>query len=384
MRKLVSGRPITTRHWIVIASAVGLAVILSASGCWRLRPHEYWTVMPCEKNPSDDGLKKEVAAELAQYAKTFSEYLENAVYRAGRNDLSALEAIRIETSQPAIPDDGTGTRIENAIAGTGRAAVPLRITVPCGVQDAENIPVVIYMHGGGWMFGSAAGSGHITAGICRASQALVVSVEYRLAPENPYPAALDDCVLAVQWAREKARNYGGNPSCIFVAGDSAGGNLAAATAIRESKSGRSVQGLILYYPAVNLGGAKRFSMRRFARGYGLDATLLEAIISCYAPNSAERSGSELSPGNADPQNIPPSLIIAAQFDILHDDARAFAERLHEGGNRARYVCMEGVTHAYLDSASCAHEFTVTMDETAGFIRRLAATSSALSSRARTR
>ena len=229
-------------------------------------------------------------------------------------------------------------------------------------QHAKPLPVVVYFHGGGWSFGSASGSDHIAAGICRSTACLVTSVDYRLAPENPYPAALNDCIHAVVWAKRNIVCHNGDPTRLYLAGDSAGGNLAAAVCV--ALSGKGIKGMILSYPALDLNASESGSMRRFATGYGLDASFFEKAVTCYISDSGMRNEKTVSPVNAELQTLPPALIISPQFDILSDSAAEFAHRL----KHARYICLRGVTHAYLVSLSCVSEFQETMKETVKFIQ----------------
>jgi acetyl esterase len=122
--------------------------------------------------------------------------------------------------------------------------------------------------------------------------------------------------------------------------------------------------MILYYPAVNLTGSGSGSMGRFATGYGLDAAFFNKAIDCYIPDPAVRAAGTASPVHSTSRNLPPALIITAQFDILRDDAARYARKLKQ----VRYICLPGVTHAFLDSPGCSTEFQLTMQETAGFIR----------------
>ncbi len=348
--------------WIV-------ATIMVSPCCLGCGQQEYWTISPCEGNSPGKELKPEVAAELKQYAPQFSAYMTSAVDKASAGDYSLLMQLRNETQKTLIPFSREGITIVDLSIKSQAGSLSLRIYTPSDLSAAERVPVVIYMHGGGWTFGSPSGSDHIATGICRTSCSIVISVDYRLSPENPYPAGLDDCTEAIQWVRLNAFRYNGDPNLIYLAGDSAGGNIAASSAVCELMNHRSIKGAILYYPAVNLSESGTKSMKSFATGYGLDSIVLEKLIRCYIPDSCKRAVWGISPINADARDMPPVLIMTGQFDILRDDAKKFAEKLSAKGNRVRYICLRGVTHAYLDSQCCASEFQMTMKETAGFIFR---------------
>lgn len=347
---------------IVLPFLVGIFTFASLV-CSGAEDEAYWTFSQCGENPSDAELKPAVAAELEQYGAQFSAYLISAVEQVRAGNYDALQQLRSENTTPAVPFSREGVRIETISVKSETGTLLLRIYSPTDVSAVEGFPVVVYFHGGGWFFGSASGTDHIAVGICRTAACIVISVYYSLAPEKPYPAALEDCAGAVKWARYNVSRYRGDPTCIYVAGDSAGGNLAAA--VGEAFAGRGLKGMILYYPALNLSSSDSGSMKRFATGYGLDAAFFRKAVACYIPDPAMRTEGTASPVNAAVHNLPPALIITAQFDILRDDAAMFARKL----KRVRYICLGGVTHAYLDSPGCTAEFQLTMGETAGFIRK---------------
>lgn len=284
-------------------------------------------------------------------------------------DYMLLRKGRGRCSAPAIPFSADGVAIQTAAVPGDGDKLLLRVYSPSAISAGESLPVVIYLHGGGWILGSARGYDHVAVAICRAARVLVLSVDYRLAPEHPFPASLDDCARSIEWARKNVHRHCGDPGRIYLAGDSAGGNLAASSAFLQSPGKGDIRGVILYYPALNLARSESPSMRRFGKGYGLDADFFEKAIRLYVPDSLSRNRPEVSPLNADPRLMPPALVVAAQCDILRDDAKMFADRLAAGGNRVRYLCVPGVTHAFLESTCCTVEFQRTIRETAEFIHR---------------
>jgi acetyl esterase len=217
------------------------------------------------------------------------------------------------------------------------AAPDRTITADVIVPDgAGPFPVFVYFHGGAWVAGSPASHRKLTHRFAEGG-ALVVSVDYRLAPEHPFPAAFDDCVFAVDWAFEHARDYGGDPARIAIGGDSAGGNLAAAVAIElaQRKRGPRVEAAVLIYGVFDFAevGGPLFS--RVLHGAYLgprgDALLRDPRVSPL--HGAHR--------------LPPSLIIVGGQDPLIDDALALAERLTAAGVRHEYVVAPGMPHGFV-------------------------------------
>ena len=207
------------------------------------------------------------------------------------------------------------------------------IIVPDGVGP---FPVFVYLHGGAWVAGNPASHRKLTHRFAEGG-ALVVSVDYRLAPEHPFPAAFDDCLFAVDWAFEHVRAYGGDPSRIAIGGDSAGGNLAAAVAIELSKRkrGARVEAAVLIYGVFDFAevGGPLFSRVLHDAYLGPDGAAL-----VRDPRVSPLHGAHL---------LPPSLIIVGGQDPLVDDAVALADRLVAAGVRHEYVLAPGMPHGFV-------------------------------------
>lgn len=195
--------------------------------------------------------------------------------------------------------------------------------------------VIVYFHGGGWMMGSVVTHDILTAQLAASSGHEVVSVEYRLAPEHPYPAGLDDC-LAVTRALLATQEP------VAVAGDSAGGNLAAVVANRLP-----VVAQLLLYPVVD-SSCERPSYERFAVGHILTAATMRYLRQAYQPNPALRADSGVSPLlEPDLSHSKPAFVAVAECDVLRDEGAAYAQRLREAGVAVHFEEVAGVMHGFV-------------------------------------
>jgi acetyl esterase len=212
--------------------------------------------------------------------------------------------------------------------------VTVDVMVPAGEGP---FPVLVYFHGGAWVAGNPASHRKLTHRLAEGG-AVVVSADYRLAPENPFPAAFDDCVVAVEWAAEHAREFGGDPLRIAVGGDSAGGNLAAAVAIELAQRGRGPKlgAAVLIYGVFDFAevGGPMFSR-----------TLHEAYLGRNASRELLKDH-RVSPIHGAGW-LPPSLIIVGGQDPLIDDARALQVRLEAAGIRHEMVVAPGMPHGFV-------------------------------------
>jgi acetyl esterase len=189
--------------------------------------------------------------------------------------------------------------------------------------------------------------------VCRklavASSSIVVAVDYRLAPEHPFPAAVDDAFSAVFWVSRNAGSFDGEPSRIAVAGDSAGATLSAAVSMLARDRGEpSIAGQVLFYPATDLSKFETQSQRDFAEGYYLTRKYLEIFRAHYAPNPKDWVNPLISPLLAPSlANLPPAVVITAGFDPLRDEGEAYATRLAASGVPVVQKRFDGIVHGFL-------------------------------------
>ncbi len=232
---------------------------------------------------------------------------------------------------------------ERTIPGP-QTAVPVRIYRPHG--ETKPSPALLYFHGGGGVIGSRDTHDGLCRALCRNLCAVVISVDYRLAPEHPFPAGLDDAFAAFQWLVEEGPSLGVDPNAVAVGGDSLGGNLAAVVCqLARAGVGRLPAAQLLLYPATDV-AAKAPSHRLFAEGFLLTETLIDWFMDHYLAG-ADRHDPRCSPLRADDlTGLPPAVIVTAGFDPLRDEGQAYAEALREAGVPVSYRCCDGLVHGF--------------------------------------
>jgi acetyl esterase len=266
------------------------------------------------------------------------------------------------------------------IAGPG-GALRARLTAPeieaeaeagAGAEAGGAVPGLVFFHGGGWVLGSIATHDHLCRAIANASGAAVVSVEYRLAPEHPYPAAVDDAEAATVWVAENARALGIDLRRLAVGGDSAGGNVAAVVARRARDRGGPPLALqVLIYPATDAAMSTRSYLEN-AEGYFLTRAAMAWYWDHYVPDPARRLDPDASPLRAASlAGLPPALVITAGHDPLRDEGEAYARGLAEAGVAVRHVAYPGMIHGFLRRHSVMDQGKAALGEIAAALRLLA-------------
>ncbi|WP_067663102.1 alpha/beta hydrolase [Nocardia miyunensis] len=278
-----------------------------------------------------------------------------------------VQAVReLLTTPPSdSPSPSVGV-VENRFIHTKFHAIPVRIyrTAEAAVQ-----PALLYIHGGGWTLGTLDGVDSLCRELCNQANCTVVSVDYRLAPEHPFPAALDDCVAAFAWLHDRAPELRIDSDRIAIGGDSAGGNLAIAVclAARNGDVPLPVHQL-LAYPATD------FASDRTAWSEHADAPLLTAqdarwFMSLYAPDRRDHRNPLISPmAAASLTGLPPAHVITAAVDVLRDDAEAYAERLRSDGVPATLARYPGVFHGFFTEVGSFARTTEAIAEAARELR----------------
>jgi acetyl esterase len=223
--------------------------------------------------------------------------------------------------------------------------IPLRIYTP----EADGaLPILVYFHGGGWVFGDIETHDAMCRIAAEAAGCIVVSVDYRLAPEHKFPAGLEDCIAATRWCAEHGGEIGGDRTRLAVGGDSAGGNLAAATAQAARDGGEpklAFQWLI--YPAVDF-TADNASLRDNADGYLLTKAAIDWTLAQYTAGPGEAQDPRASPGlERDLAGLPPALVQTAEFDPLRDEGEAYGAALKAAGVPARIIRYDGMVHGFM-------------------------------------
>jgi acetyl esterase len=236
---------------------------------------------------------------------------------------------------------------EIAIPGPGGACRAL-VFHPPRAEDADAPPpILLYAHGGGFVFMSPESHARLAKQLCVEADAVVVSLDYRLAPEHRHPAALDDCLAALRWLREHGATLGADPARIAMGGDSAGGNLTAATTLRlVANREEPPRAALLLCPVLDM----HFDTPSFHRLAPDDPVLDTDIMRFFRTSYVSREEWDdpfVSPLRAELAGFPPTLVVAAGLDPLHDDATRFAERLRAAGREARMLDVPGMPHIFM-------------------------------------
>lgn len=261
--------------------------------------------------------------------------------------LLPVEARRVYSERVALFADQrteVGAVDDLIIEGPG-GDLPLRIYRPADPDGP--VPILVYIHGGGWTLGGLESHDELCRRLCKAAGVVVVGVEYRLAPEYPYPAALEDTLAAIAWAREHGAEFGGRPDAIALGGDSAGGNLTAAAALYLRDHGLPNVGLQLLLYAALEASFEKLSFHENAEGKWLTTKDTIWFWRNYLGPSrhADPYAEPLAANNL--AGLPPALVITAGFDPVRDDGEIYAHRLQAAGNQAILQRYPGTIHGFL-------------------------------------
>ena len=259
------------------------------------------------------------------------------------NEMSVADAraaYRGVVAQCGLPAEDVVDVTDRAVPGP-HGDIPIRIYTPAG---SGAFPVLVYFHGGGWVIGDL----DVVDGPCRLianrAHAVVVSVDYRLAPEHPFPAAVDDAVAATRWVADNAALLNIDPERIAVGGDSAGGNLAAVVALdARDNGGPGLVGQVLLYPATEFERATD-SARENGKDYFLTSALLDWFGGYYAADPTDVRASPLRA--TDFSGLPAAYVVTAEYDPLRDEGEAYAARLQGAGVPVELRRYDGQIHAF--------------------------------------
>jgi cation diffusion facilitator CzcD-associated flavoprotein CzcO/acetyl esterase/lipase len=285
----------------------------------------------------NDGIIRPLAPDVQVMLETMVEMGVPPIESLGVDGARAL----MEASRAAMPP---GPDVGEIADGTLPAAdgTPIEYRLYRPATDGPH-PVVAYFHGGGWVLGSAVSDDPLCRYLCVHSDSIVVSVNYRHAPEARFPAAADDGLAAVRWIADHVDELGGVPGLLSVAGWSAGANVAAVTAQQARNSGPQIVGQVLLNPVTD-GSTKRPSFEENADGLGLTTSLMDWFWDHYC-DPADRTDPKASPLLADDlSGLPPALVITCEFDPLRDEGDAYAEALSAAGVEVEHLRCAGQTH----------------------------------------
>jgi acetyl esterase len=255
---------------------------------------------------------------------------------------AAREAATGLTAQLGGPPEEVAEVRTLAIPGPG-GTIPARLYIPAGTKP---LPALVYYHGGGFVIGSLDGWDPVMRSLANASGCAVVSVDYRLAPEHKFPAAVDDAYAALTYVAREAASLGIDPARIAVGGDSAGGNLAAVVSIlARDGNGPKIAFQLLVYPTTEQ-NYERSSFKKYGENHFLSIDMMHWFIGHYT--TPETIGDwRVQPLKAESlRNLPPAHIIVAECDPLHDEGEAYGERLRAEGGTATFVRYAGMIHGF--------------------------------------
>ncbi len=290
---------------------------------------------------------------------------------AGGPDMSELEPAAARQLYEAMssPEPGEPVgRIESYTLASRERSIDLRLYAP---ESPLRLPLLVYFHGGGWVIGSLETHDWLCRALANASGWAVLSVAYRLAPEHPYPSAHEDCYAAVCAAVEHASALGTDPECVAVAGDSAGGHLAAVVCqLARARGGPKLAAQVLIYPVTDQ-SFDTPSYRENGEGYLLSRASMEWFWHHYLGGRADLADEPLvSPLRApDLSGLPPALVITAEFDPLRDEGEAYAERLQKAGVPTTLAHYDGAIHDFVRAGFLMDQGKEAIDAIATALRR---------------
>jgi acetyl esterase len=268
---------------------------------------------------------------------------------------------------PLVAPPREVARVEDLTAPGPAGPIPLRVYTPAGGASPRG--VLVWFHGGGFVIGDLDTHDSPTRMLADETRCLVVSVDYRLAPEHKFPAPLEDALAAYLWVVSHAAEIGGDPARVAVGGDSAGGNLAAVLChLAKERREPPPAYQVLVYPATDLSRSTR-SHRLFADGYMLTGAMMKWFTDHYLKDSAEMTDPRACPVLfTDCSGLPPALVVTAGHDPLRDEGRDYADALARAGVPVRYICYDGLIHGFLSMTGAIDAAHAAVTETAAIVR----------------
>lgn len=321
-------------------------------------------------------IDKQIQAILDQFEKFNPQAIETLSPQAARNNPTLKNAVeemhaeslvsRLEGLVKPMPEP-VG-EITHHMIPTPEEPLLARIYTPTGSRP---FPVIVYFHGGGWVIGNLDIYESSCRALCQACQAIVISVAYRLAPENKYPAAVHDAYHATQWVIKHAEDFSGISSQVFVAGESAGGNLAAVTCLKiRDEKGLMPLGQILIYPVTD-GHMNTPSMLEFTHTVPLYYKMMAWFWRHYLQHELQKAEKYASPLLADDlSGLPPAIVITAEYDPLRDEGENYAAKLAQAGVSVQSQRYEGMVHEFFGLAGNVTKAKEAVDEVADWVKRV--------------
>jgi acetyl esterase len=283
------------------------------------------------------------------------------------SEVSPDEARAMYSAMGAMETGEEVTRVDDRVVPTPDGDVPVRCYTPsAAIGEAHG--VLVWLHGGGWVIGDIETADATCRALANRAGCVVVSVEYRRAPEHPSPAALEDCLAALMWTVENFEVLGVDASKVAIGGDSAGGHLAALVCQRVlAEFGPDIDFQLLVYPVTDMTQGHP-SMAENAEGYLLTRDTMEWFRNQYI-GDAERADPRISPLHAeDLAGLPPALVITAEFDPLRDEGEAYAARLQDAGVPTTLMRFDGQIHGFFAMPGMLDDARVALDAAGAALR----------------
>jgi acetyl esterase len=255
--------------------------------------------------------------------------------------------------------------------------IPVRVYRP---SLTGALPALVFFHGGGFVIGDLDTHDRPCRSLANAAGCVVIAVDYRLAPEHPFPAAADDAYAATRYVAEHAAELGVDPNCIAVGGDSAGGNLAAVVSLMaRDRGGPSIKFQLLIYPVTDWDDASP-SMREFERDHFLTRESMDWFDSLYLPDRSQRQTPYAAPAYAsDCRGLPAAMVITAECDPLRDQGEAYGRKLQSAGVPVQIKRYDGMIHVFLGLAAIVDDARTMIGDASGALRQALKTHAAAGS-----
>jgi acetyl esterase/lipase len=284
---------------------------------------------------------------------------------------SARYEATVIDSRPPIPM----ARVEAVEVPGPAGPLPSRLYLPLTVPEGVSPPLLVYYHGGGWVIGDLDTHDGLCRFLAATAGVAVLSIGYRLAPEHPFPAPVEDAWAAYSWATANAGALGADPERLAVAGDSAGGNLSAVVSLLAREGGGAMPAMqLLIYPVTDSAETPR-SRQLFAEGFFLTRSDMELFEAAYLPPGTDKDDPRISVLKApDLRNLPPAYVTTAGFDPLRDEGEAYALRMRDAGVKVALRRHPGLVHSFANLTPVSPTSRAAMHEAVGALRMGLATS----------
>lgn len=365
---------------------VAVTGLLTAGCIFRLPANTFSTVTSNVPATDSMAMTREADDFIYDMPEGLQDRQRQAIDHALRGDGGELAGIRSSRNKPFIGSESvTATDIVIPVAiasgSVSTSSVRARLYRPKDVSGP--LPLLIYMHGGGWTIGSINSCAKFCDAIAATGKVAVLAPEYSLAPEHPLPEALLETMGVFRYAVKNADSFGTTPELVSLGGDSSGGNLAlsVAAAITDGKVNQegdmAPRAILLFYPVTRAYTDGSESWRRYGKGYGLDSRLMESFNQAYLSGPLEESvfsTEEMmllaSPGNLNSErlaSLPPTLLIAAEHDILFDQGADLIEKMKRAGAKAERKVYPGTVHLFITVDGQPTAFRTAVTDAAAFL-----------------